>query len=443
MPVLITFVLLMRRWVICSLILLFLSQCSEFNSKSDKEEQLRKSKKLSVPFLKNNPDTNSFTPLNKTSEKNFGQPNNKRRNKKLQKSFLTSSGSNNRQPAPDSLLIQKMLWLRSQHIELDLNEPKTKEFLISPIENIKFPSLITLSRERFLQINFDNDIMDNTDRFYTNGIRFDFISPVFQRFPLNLMMIPYWRSGMNYYGIALIQNMYTPSTTKIGGILYGDRPYAAYLILKSFKITNDFTNKIRQTSEIDLGIIGPASLGDFVQKSFHENVPTNSEPLGWEYQIQNDLILNYNLNYEKGVVSSRSFEVNLKGSGAIGTLYTNIGGGIMLRAGILNSYFRNLGISKKSTYEEMGLSRMQILFSLTSNVKFVGYDATLEGGVFNKSSIYTISPNSISRFVYQGSACLTFSYGGIGITIEQFLLSPEFHNGWWHKWVHVGLAFCL
>ena len=443
MPDLITFVLLMKKWIGFSIIILFLSQCSEYNSKSTKEEQLRKSKKLSVPFIKNSPDTISPESSLKKEEKYAIQPFHKRGKKKERENRIISSNGTSRQRSPDSLLVQKMLWLRSENIEIDLNEPKSKAFLFSSVEIGKFSSMITLSRERFLQINFDNDILDNTDRFYTNGIRFDFISPVFQRFPLNLLMIPYWKSGMNYYGISLVQNMYTPSTTKIGGILYGDRPYAAYLILKSFKITNDSRDKFRQTSEIDIGIIGPASLGDFVQKSFHNNVPTNSEPLGWEFQIQNDLILNYNLSYEKGVVCGKNIEINLTGTGALGTLYTNIGGGIMLRTGILNPYFKNLGITKRSIIEEEGLQRLQILFSLKSNVKVVGYDATLEGGIFNKTNSYTIGQNSVTRFVYQGSACLTFSYGGFGINVEQFLLSPEFHNGWWHKWVHIGLTFCL
>jgi hypothetical protein len=154
-------------------------------------------------------------------------------------------------------------------------------------------------------------------------------------------------------------------------------------------------------------------------------------------------VINYNLCYEKSVVSTKNFEVNLDGSGALGTLYTNIDGGFMLRTGLLNPYFKNLGISKRPVIEEDGLHKTQFLFSLKSNVKFVGYDGTLQGGMFNHTSVYTIGRNKISRVVYQGSACLTFSYGGFGISVEQFLLSPEFHNGWWHKWVHIGLAFCL
>jgi hypothetical protein len=41
----------------------------------------------------------------------------------------------------------------------------------------------------------------------------------------------------------------------------------------------------------------------------------------------------------------------------------------------------------------------------------------------------------------EGSAGIVFSYGGIQIKGEQFLLSPEFENGWWHKWLSIQVGF--
>jgi hypothetical protein len=83
------------------------------------------------------------------------------------------------------------------------------------------------------------------------------------------------------------------------------------------------------------------------------------------------------------------------------------------------------------------------VFFLTSRGKLIGYDATLQGGFFNKSSEYTISSTDISRFVYQGSAGITLVCSGVRLDIEQFILSPEFHKGWWHKWVHLAITFSL
>jgi hypothetical protein len=344
---------------------------------------------------------------------------------------------------PDSTRLARIMSLHSQNRVPDLNEPVSREAVLNPAENAEFQSMIELSRESFLKVNFDNDILNNTDMYYTNGMRIDFIFPFVQGFVLSKLMIPYWGSGTNYYGFSLFQNMYTPSTTKTGGIRYGDRPYAAYLCLGLFKITNDLKHRFRQTSELDLGIIGPYSFGEFVQKAYHNNTPTNNEPLGWEYQIRNDLVLNYNLTLEKGLVHSRYFEFNVVGSGAAGTLYTNIEGGFHLRAGLMNPYFSNLGLSKKARNRELGLRNTQVFFFLKSSARLVGYDATLQGGLFNHSSPYTIPGSELSRFMSESSAGFSFVLNGIRLDAEQYFLSSEFHGGKWHFWVHVGLTFAL
>ena len=342
-----------------------------------------------------------------------------------------------------STLIERINYLRSQGITPDLNEPISRRALFDHAKNEPFESMIELSQEIFLLFSFDNDILDYTDRFYTNGIRIDVIAPGLQMNPLSRLLVPYWRTGTNYYGLSLVQNMFTPSTTKLGGILYGDRPYSAYMYLGSFKITNDKARNFRQTSELDLGIIGPNSYGEWVQRSFHNAVPTNNEPLGWEYQIKNDLVLNYSLSMEKGLFSRRNIELLLSSKGNIGTLQTNLSAGFQFRAGWMNSYFSNLGVSKKQQLNQQGLRKFQLCFFVKGKGQVVGYDATLQGGFFNKSSVYTIPANDISRFVFNGSAGVNLSLNGIGLDLEQFLLSPEYQSGSWHKWVHISLRFAL
>jgi lipid A 3-O-deacylase len=343
----------------------------------------------------------------------------------------------------DSLVVVKINRLKNEDTELDLSEPLSMNFLFSGNESPLSKKYIALGRERYLKINFDNDIFDNTDRYYTNGIRIDIISPFLKSMPLNYVMIPYWRAAINYYGICIVQNMYTPSTTKVGGILRGDRPYAASLYLGSYKISNDPIYRYRQTSELDIGIIGPSSLGGVVQKSFHEAVPTNNEPLGWVYQIRNDLILNYTFKAEKGIISGRNFEMNCNGEAALGTQFTHIGGGMTVRAGIFNPYFANLGVQKSSAARKQDLRNFQAYFYTDLATSFIGYDATLEGGMFNHSSVYTLTGKSISRIVAEGCAGIAVVAGGIRLDVGQYILSPEFHGGMWHHWVHAGLTFSL
>ena len=343
----------------------------------------------------------------------------------------------------DSIFTAHLDYLRSNRIEADPGEPVNIERLSKPSANGAFPSMITLSRESFLRISFDNDILDYTDRFYTNGIRIEIIAPGLRSNPLTRLLVPFRGNGTNHYGLAIVQNMYTPSTTKIGGILYGDRPYAAYLYVGSFKISSDPVSHYRQTSSIDLGIIGPNSYGEWVQRTFHNSVPTNDEPLGWEYQVQNDAVINYDVALEKGLVNEKHIEVIATGSGCLGTLYTNLAAGVQFRGGLLNPYFSNLGVARKSVLTRQGLRRVQCFFFVKGTGRLVGYDATLQGGMFNHSSVYLIPGSQVSRAVFQGSGGLSLSFDGIRLDLEQFLLSPEFRNGWWHKWVHVGITFAL
>jgi hypothetical protein len=341
----------------------------------------------------------------------------------------------------DSIQTHRISTLQSSGMEPDMNEPITRRFLESYMMNEEFRSMITLSRERYFSIRLDNDIFNNTDRYYTNGLYFALISPFLATFPLNRLMVPYWGSGKNYYGVSLVQNMYTPSTTKQGGIPEGDRPYAAYLYLSTFKITNDIEKRVRLSSELQVGIMGPGSLGEFVQKSFHNSVPTNDEPIGWENQIRNDLLLNYLTDIEKGLLSAPYLEINGWGTGMLGTVYTNLSGGFFIRAGLFNPYFTSLGFSKRSLNRSRGLHNAQIYFFLDSGGKLVGYDATLEGGLFNQESPYSILPDEISRVLLKGSAGLVFSWGGFQVKAEQFLQSPEFKNGLWHRWLSLGTCF--
>ena len=429
----------MRKYFTFLLLFLFFVRCNENEDRNPSSQGTGMKK---IPFVR---------PYSKPEEKEtFTSPEKtlppgsiflyKKRIKRKDKTIIQPE-ENAEKRTVDTTLIKKLMYLRSANLEIDFREPVNRAYLFSPIENPEFSSMILLSHDRSIRINFDNDILDNTDRYYTNGIRFDYISPFLKQSPLSWLMVPYWGQGVNYYGVSIGQNMYTPYTTKVGGIHQGDRPYAAYLFIGSFKISNDPHKKFRQTSEIDLGVIGPSAYGDFVQKSFHNSVPTNTEPLGWEYQIQNDLVLNYDLTYEKGLVSNRRMELNLNGVGALGTLYTHMGGGFQFRAGLMNPFFDSYGFSSMKVNKAKRYSKFQAYVFFTSLGKLVGYDATLEGGMFNKSSIYKLTSREVSLFTYQGTLGFTLSYSGIRLDVEQFLLSPEFHGCAWHKWVHIGVTF--
>jgi len=305
------------------------------------------------------------------------------------------------------------------------------------LEDVFF-DLAYISTNRYIGVNFDNDIFNNTDYYYTNGIRIDYISPIFASSPFAYPMLPYNKLSMNYHGITIVQNMYTPTNPDTSLLLLGDRPFAAYLYLGHFKNTLVSERRYRQYSEIQIGLVGPGSLGGFVQDQIHD-IP----PMGWENQIQNDIVMNYTAEFEKGILNPEVFDLNLFARGQLGTLYTNAGAGLRIRLGLFNPYFEMPWLAGERSTEGKASGKWQYGIFATGFVKGVLYDATLEGGVFNNTSNYTIPASDIERLVLQASAGVFFAYRQFGLMYEQFYITPEFAGALHHRWGHINVSYCF
>ena len=290
---------------------------------------------------------------------------------------------------------------------------------------------------RFLRIYFDNDIFNNTDYYFTNGIKFEFIDPVLSYSPIMRFLLPSAANSTNYYGISLVQNMYTPTNPDLGNIVINVRPFAAYLYLGHFKISNDKYNKIRFTSEIDIGVIGPGSLGGYFQHAIHEH-----EPLGWQHQVKNDILINYKLEVEKAFINSRYFEFNGMSNAFLGTVYTNASIGFHIRFGKISPYFEKLDIASFSREEKSG-DKFRYYFFIKGQTNFIAYDATLQGGATNRNSIYTINAEMMKRTVWQASAGFVLAYNTFNFEYEQFFRSPEFSTARPFLWGSIKTSFSL
>ena len=301
-----------------------------------------------------------------------------------------------------------------------------------------FYAISYVSTNRYIGVNFDNDIFNNTDYYYTNGIRIDYIVSIFASSPLSYTMLPYRKYSMNYHGMTFVQNMYTPTNPDTINVQDGDRPFAAYLYLGHFKNTLSSKHRYRQYSELQVGLIGPGSLGGFVQDQIHD-IP----PVGWENQIQSDLVLNYTALVEKGLYNPGVFDLNVFAEGQLGTLYTNAGGGLRIRAGKLNPYFSMPGLATENSTEGAKGLKWQYGIFASAKVKMVLYDATLQGGVFNKTSKYTIPAEDIERLLLQASFGIYMAFKQLGLMYEQFYISPEFKNAHHFRWGHLNLTYCF
>lgn len=325
-------------------------------------------------------------------------------------------------------------------VDADIQEVVTKQ---STIENKSWTSIFYSSsnppvkfKSRWqVSIVFDNDIFDNRDYYYTNGFRIDLVAPILDRSPLKHILIGSKKAQIELNGFSFRQNMYTPTNPDVEEILVGDRPFSAYLTIGIFRETFNLRRRIHIKSELNIGIIGSSALGREVQAQIHE-----IEPVGWPNQIHNDFVLDYNIRISKGIVSMPIIEFNVVGKANIGTLYNKIGGGLDMRFGHFMPVYRG----PLSVFEFINPgARLQYWMFLRGEVDVIGYDATMQGGMFNQNSPYVISSSDINRLVFQSSIGFAVYYNNIGIEYEHFYQTPEFNGAYHFGWGRLKAIFAF
>ncbi|MFZ4546629.1 MAG: lipid A deacylase LpxR family protein [Bacteroidales bacterium] len=292
-----------------------------------------------------------------------------------------------------------------------------------------------IDTRRILKISFENDLITyaNTDRYFTNGIAFDLQAAWLSRSPLSKLMLRYNHKANVTYNLSMVQDMFTPTDTRVAPTLQNDRPYSSYLYFGFSKTTADPRRKIKIISKLDVGYIGPHSPGSYMQTLVHQTFPSNDVPLGWETQINTDIILNYAVQAQKAVFSKQKITVLANIGAKAGTLNTSTSAGLQLLAGKYEPVFGLL--------ENEKWPKTEYYFFAKTNISFVAYNALLQGGMFNHDNIFVLCGNQIQRFVGSAEAGFHLRYKGFGIEMAQHYLSPEYKSGLWHKWGRISLLF--
>lgn len=287
-----------------------------------------------------------------------------------------------------------------------------------------------MGNDSYFRLSYDNDYFTATDRYYTQGINAEWVSPVFSKNPLNLLLLKS-RNKPIRFGIGADHFGFTPTSIKSDEILQGDRPFAACLSLKSFNVIYDSTKSSIYSTSISFGVIGPWAGGEGMQKGIHRAIG-DIEPRGWQNQIRNDIIISYDASVEKLLYHyGRSFAVNGSSGIKVGTLSDKIYAGINFRLGRVDPIFKSGNVSG-----------FQIYFFSESLVNGIGYDATLQGGMFNRSSPYTIRAKDIRRFTFQENFGCVLKWKKLYLEYFQSVRTQEFRNGKKHRWggIKIGLA---
>lgn len=185
----------------------------------------------------------------------------------------------------------------------------------------------------------ENDLFYSTDRRYTSGVRFSYLTPKNGE-PEWLRDLAYevpmlaWHSDIRVE-YALGQAMFTASNKLLRDPPADDRPYAGWLYGSVGVVAR--TGQVLDQFQVSLGVVGPASLAHESQDVIH-SIVNSPEAQGWSKQLHNEPTLQF--TYQR---SWQSPEFRLPGGfgidatphagAAIGNVYDYANMGMMFRFG--------------------------------------------------------------------------------------------------------------
>lgn len=296
------------------------------------------------------------------------------------------------------------------------------------------------SAERIIFIAFDNDIFVEKDYYFTNGAEIGIMDARLKMIFPSLIFPELNVESQNIYGMRLRQNMFTPINPETQTIVEGDRPFAGTLTLELFRISIHPNRKYSITSSLRAGVIGKASMASSLQSSLHELYP-----YGWKYQIANDILLNYNMELNRTFIRNHFLEMNLHSAIGLGTYQSRASIGVHFSFSPFKKYFNHRPQNGGNTPQMYGLQSLQspIIFFGRISAHLIGYDATLSGGMFNKSSPYTIPQHLIKRLTQEAELGIAIINRNYSFGIKLVYLSPEFKGGRPHQWGSISISHML
>jgi hypothetical protein len=306
----------------------------------------------------------------------------------------------------------------------------------------------------------ENDVFNRigkSDRDYTSGVRFGWLSPALPDLPeglAGLTTIPTFfgedpaSSVTRRLGISIGQNIYTPQDTDTSAPISNDRPYAAWLyasvaLQSTYKRVDPKTMQdvpVRlDTLQLDLGLIGPAAGGEFVQNNFHKliGVPIAN---GWANQLHNEPTIG--LTFERrwrtnyGVVfedPKLEYDIVPRIGAAIGNAatYASVGGTLRVGKELRNDFGPARARPALPGSEGFVGEGFGWYLFVGAGGEAVARNIFLDGNTDGNSMRVSHRP-----FVGEAQAGLTILFRGVRISYTQVLRSPEFYER--DRWTQFG-----
>jgi lipid A 3-O-deacylase len=288
-----------------------------------------------------------------------------------------------------------------------------------------FSAVNAIESKNYIRLQYENDLFLGQDQNYTQGIVFELVSEKLEINPISSLFITSTKTEKKY-GIALEHSAYTPYNYAAKEIQYGDRPFAGVFTLNSFLMEIDTVQKSKISQQLSIGVLGTLAFAKEVQIGIHK-VTKNSIPGGWKNQIQNDLALNYKMDYQRQVLTSLWFSVFANASLRVGTISNKVELGTALILGRYEPLFKQ--ITQQNSKQKRSSKKFLFYVYSQPSISIIGYDATLQGGLFNKTNSYILNQKQVQRAVFQLNSGIVFQMKKYSFEFSQSSVSKEFKSG--------------
>jgi len=266
-------------------------------------------------------------------------------------------------------------------------------------------------RSGAFSICFENDLFAGTDRCFTGGLKLGWMSKDLKtdkEKPI-LRWLPFiGKPGFQHtFSLSLGLNVFTPDDIKRTEVIEGDRPYAGILYLAAG--AHSISQRRMNTWEFSIGIVGPHSYAEQIQKFLHE-LTSATYPEGWDNQLKDELALQlvYESKWKFSWGESRrglGFNLIPHLGGGLGNVYIYGSTGIQVRGGWNLPEDFGISLIRPGGDPNLGLHRdgpFSIYAFAALDGKAVLRDIFLDGNTFQDS--HRVDKNPLTLDLITGIA---------------------------------------
>lgn len=294
------------------------------------------------------------------------------------------------------------------------------------------------AKTNHLRFDYENDVLYSSDHYYTGGLAITYMHQRLKNTPAQLILKAKNPVSSTYSGFGVEHRLYTPYSITDPYAMPIDRPYAAYFMASNFSVLINMEKHLKLSNEIGIGVMGPAAGGEEMQSYVHK-ILNAYQPIGWDEQLSNTFLLDYQFRVEKGFFDPWiSTHITPIAEARVGSLKDEIAIGLKLDFGNVNG-----ALAAAKSADKGGSEAFIWEFVFEAKIAGVLYDATLQGGPFNNQDIYALTTQDIYARQYRIRIGVNLYYQGFYLRYMTYLNSADFTNAVAHPYggIYLGFSF--